>query len=344
MTNNDIVTDPEGFISPGTVIRIPFQLNEADIDATVVLLGDAASLQFAVETPDGEIMAPPEAAAAGAVFRATSRMDYYRFNLPLTLGGDPVQAGTWHALLAVGRKRRQAAAGVQTMPLRYNVSVHAFSNLRMRARVSQSSLEPGARLTLRAVLTEYGAPVDHRATVDVDVTRPDDTVGTIGLTEIEAGIFEGDHVAALEGVYRFRVRAAGGTMRGEPFTREQLLSAAVVRGGDRPPPRSDPRSDEEVRALCELLNCLLAPDRLGRLLEQRGIDVAGVRRCVKTWCRRRLGPPSEKELRALEGGPARPPAAAQETVQLTNQMISTIAEILQHAEREHEGGADNWAD
>ena len=105
MTNNDIVTDPEGFIAPGTVLKIPFQLNEADIDATVVLLGDTPGLQFAVETPSGEVMAPADAPAAGAVFRATSRMDYYRFNLPLTLGGDPAQVGTWHALLAVGRKR-----------------------------------------------------------------------------------------------------------------------------------------------------------------------------------------------------------------------------------------------
>jgi von Willebrand factor type A domain len=343
MTNNDIVTDPEGFISPGAVLRVPFQLNEADIDATVVLLGDVAGLRFAVETPAGEIMGPPDTAAAGAIFRATSRMDYYRFNLPLTLGGDPAQPGTWHALLAVGRKRGESADHGQGAPLRYSLSVHAFSNLRMRARMSQSSMEPGARLTLHAVLTEYGVAVDHRARVDVDVDRPDGTAGTIGLTEIEPGIFESELVAALEGVYRFRVRAAGGTMRGEPFTREQLLSAAVVRGGDRPPPKSDPRVDEGRRALCELLECLLAQDRLGRLLEHRGVDVVRVRQCLEDWCRRRTGPLPEQELRASEGGPGRRPETP-ETVELTDRMIATVAEILHQAERERGDGPEPWAD
>ena len=43
--------------------------------------------------------------------------------------------------------------------------VHSYSNLRMRARLTQSSFEPGASLDLRAVLTEYGLPVNRRAMV-----------------------------------------------------------------------------------------------------------------------------------------------------------------------------------
>jgi hypothetical protein len=195
-------------------------------------------------------------------------------------------------------------------------------------------MEPGALMTLRAVLTEYGVPVDHRAAVDVEVGRPDGSSTMLALAETEPGAFEGSLVAAQDGVYGFHVRATGGTMRGEPFTREQLLSAAVVRGGDRPPPRSDPSRDDEIRSLCALVACLLEPDRLGRVLERRGVDVARVRECVDAWCRRRLGPASAEELRAREGAPSRHVQRQAETVTMTNEMIATLAEILQHAERE----------
>jgi hypothetical protein len=40
----------------------------------------------------------------------------------------------------------------------------------------------------------------------------------------------------MQGVYRFRLVASGITMRGAPFTREQLVSGAVVPGGDQPFP------------------------------------------------------------------------------------------------------------
>jgi hypothetical protein len=341
MTNNDIVTDPDGYIGSGTILRIPFELNEADIDATVVLLGDTPGLEFAVETPDGDIMSPADASGAGAIYRATSRMDYYRFNLPLALGGGAAaQAGTWYALLAVGRRHGQfthleaGGAAVKGPGLRYSVSVQTFSNLRMRARVSQTSMEPGARLTVRAVLTEYGVPVDHRAAVAVDVARPDGSTSALSLVEVEPGTFERELTAAEEGVYRLHVRAAGGTMRGQPFTREQLLSAVVVRGGDRPGPVSDPSGHDETRALCELLTCLLDSGRLGRLLEQHGVDAAAVRRCIGTWCKHRLGPPSKQQLREREGTPAHVETATASPTELSDQMVAALADILRHAERE----------
>jgi len=39
------------------------------------------------------------------------------------------------------------------------------SNLRMESSLSQSGRTPGSTLTLRARLTEYGVPVDHRASI-----------------------------------------------------------------------------------------------------------------------------------------------------------------------------------
>ncbi len=58
-------------------------------------------------------------------------------------------------------------------------------------------------------------------------------------------------------MYPFRVLVDGTTMRGRKFTREQLLTGAVWKGGDNPPPTTmdDPQHGKDE--LCKLLSCLL---------------------------------------------------------------------------------------
>jgi hypothetical protein len=104
----------------------------------------------------------------------------------------------------------------------------------MKARVDQSSYEPGATVTLRANLTEYGVPVEGRAVVDVEVTRPDGSLVVYALTEEPESNFERAFIANMTGIYNCRFMASGTTMRGKPFTREQTLTAAVWNGGDDP--------------------------------------------------------------------------------------------------------------
>lgn len=91
-------------------------------------------------------------------------------------------------------------------------------------------------MMLRAVLTEYGVPVEGRARVEAQVTYPDDSTGTLSMTEEPGGVFSHVLRASPAGTYRFTVRAEGGSVRGMPFTREALLTAAVWPGGDRPDP------------------------------------------------------------------------------------------------------------
>jgi hypothetical protein len=43
----------------------------------------------------------------------------------------------------------------------------------MTASVSQNSLQPGALMTVRALLSEYGVPVSHRAAVAATVPSSD---------------------------------------------------------------------------------------------------------------------------------------------------------------------------
>src|SRR4029077_2096395 len=96
------------------------------------------------------------------------------------------------------------------------------------------------------------------------------------------------------GVYRFRIRASGTTMSGEPFVRERLLTAAVWRGGDHPDTGNngqvivDYLRDRDAR-LCELLKCLLQRDgvitpEFEKWLRGLGLDPDRARNCVGEFC------------------------------------------------------------
>jgi hypothetical protein len=244
VSNASLVVDPSGFIGPGTTIRIPFPLNETDIECTVILNVDVPAVQMAVETPAGELITPVNAAGLAVNFTVGTNMSYYRFTLPVGLGGG-AQSGTWHAVLKVDDKilltsaagfenNRAARAQLQAHGARYSLTVQSYSNLRMHARLDQTSFEPGATLTLRVSLTEYDQPLDHRASVTAELRRPDATTTVLSLAEVEPGIFETSVVATMAGVYRFRALASGVTMRGLSFTREQTLTGAVFPGGDQP--------------------------------------------------------------------------------------------------------------
>ncbi len=72
--------------------------------------------------------------------------------------------------------------------LRYSPNVHSSSSLKMTARLSQTSNELGARLTVRVGLKEFGLPVSGRADVRAVLTRPDGSETLRSLVEIEPGI------------------------------------------------------------------------------------------------------------------------------------------------------------
>jgi hypothetical protein len=256
-------------------------------------------VDFLLETPDGSIIKPEDAAGLGMTYSVGSQSKHYRFTLPVAIGAGQ-QAGKWHAVLQVNddefkrvvtmlRERKQKNfQSFATHGARYCVAVQTYSNLRMTAGIEQSGFEPGATVTIRATLTEYGIPVERRAAAEIELTRPGGSKTTVAMTEIEAGVFEGTFQANVSGVYQGRILARGVTLRGKRFTREQLVSAAVWRGGDRPPrPRPTNSKDE----LCRLLACLVNEKNLSREFEKRmheyGISLDGIRACLKAFCRTR---------------------------------------------------------
>jgi hypothetical protein len=294
-----------------------------------------------LETPDGDILDPSNAATVGATFGVGNRMSYFRFTLPLPLAGKPAQDGTWYVLLdledlkgAIGNRLEgtQTSLGRLGRGIRYNVSVQSFSNLRMTAGVTQDSLEPGANLRIRAGLTEYGVPVDHRAIVRAAIERPDATLTTVQLAEIDAGVFEAIAPSALPGVYRIQVLAQGVTMRGLPFTRDQSLTAATVPGGNVPFATTDPSQGRDAKLLCELINCLLEPGALGRLLEEHHVDSKLIWACLEHWCRQVQGGLSDEEAREREGTTAAPAPAVTEGAAAMAQLMPLLEAALRRAQ------------
>ena len=245
VTNNNIILDPNGFISPGTTIRIPFFISDSDIDTTVILLTDFNVVDLAVETPAGDIIEPGNAAGLGITYNVGLRTRTYKFTLPVAFPAGNHE-GKWHVVLRVNERDWQrfdrptttavpvGGVGPGTAGARYSVEVHTFSNLKMKPRIDQTSFEPGATITLRASLTEYGIPVEGRAVVNARVTRPDGSVVVYALNEEPEGNFERSFIANMSGIYSCRFMASGTTMRGKPFTREETLTAAVWHGGDNP--------------------------------------------------------------------------------------------------------------
>lgn len=293
VTNTNIVLDPIGAVSSGQTIRIPFNLAETDIETTILVLEDARLLRLTLETPAGDRIDPAVATAAGDVYADGTNLSYYRLNLPVPVGAG-AHEGTWQAVLQVdGRRYKRELARlkkenpdlakrVQNRGVSYSLNVHTLSNLRMAARLDQAGLQPGTDFVIHVLLTEYGIPVEQRATVIANIESPDGTRALRALAEVAPGVFEVTTRASLAGIYRVTVRAAGTTMRGLPFTREQLMTGAVFQGGDGPFPfgGGDPSGADE--RLCRLLHCLLGSDGVQRLLKQYRLDAAA--RCLERYC------------------------------------------------------------
>ena len=291
VTNTDIVLDPSGFLPAGIKVRIPFDVTEADIESTVLLLTDVPAAIFALETPGGDLVTPATAAGVGSSFNDAGRRRYYRHVLPIAL--PDAGAGTWHAVLELDEKLFERYCEQQREPgglpgqgcgragLRYSLSALAWSNLRMRAQLSQSGLTPGATVTISARLDEYGVPVEQRASLVAEVTSPGGQTTALPMTEAAPGYFEVATTAAISGVYPVRVVATGTTMVGTPFTREQTLTAAVFIGGDTPPPATPPGCRGDA---CCVVTGVLAEPSVRRYLEERKIDVDAVRKAIAGCC------------------------------------------------------------
>jgi hypothetical protein len=318
VTNNDIVVDPDGTVVSGQVIRIPFDVTDEDIEITAVVLAPVPqALLLGLEAPDGHVFSQADVATNPQMdFSFGASSVHMRSSLPMAHDGTPVHAGRWHLLLALGRRGRagalavnQSAFAAQGAEMRYSASVYAYSNLRLRARLTQTGLKPGASCTIAATLTQSSIPIEGTPTVTAEITRPDGSMFVRTLSSTGAGRWETSFPAAQAGVYRCSVLAKGRTVRGQKFSREQIVTAAVWIGGNNPDgqgpggrgdpadptggngdPHGDCRCCNGSDILGELLCCLIGnrglhPEALKRL-EEWGIDGKRLLMCAERVCKK----------------------------------------------------------
>jgi hypothetical protein len=298
LTNAEIVQDPVGYVPPtGHEVRIPFVLAETDTGADVVLVTPVpGAVLYTLETPAGDVISPTTSVPGGRYEHGASNA-FYRVSLPTLVNGHQAREGTWYAVLKLNREAWDAGDNFPRLyrylsehpsavasGLPYFLEVHARSNLKLVASCDQNSYEPGAELRVRGILTEYGIPVDGRATARAELTRPDGTLATLQMPEIEPGVFETVEIAHQTGVYQFRVLASGQTLRDNPFTREQLVTGFAYHGGDNPPSHGSDGSDGSGDTdWCALLECLLGA-LTPQACERLGIDRDRLIRCVQKHC------------------------------------------------------------
>lgn len=309
VTNNDIVLDPEGTVLPGQIIRIPFDVVEEDIEVTAVVVSPfPRGLRMGLEAPNGDVFSEADAATDPTITYAYGQGTVHlRASLPMQKGGRPSHAGRWHLLMGMDKrgyyvtgKAVTHAAGIPGFAtsaggLRYSASVFAYSNVKLVARCEQSGYAPGAVLTVTAALTQSSLPIEGTASLTAEITRPDGSTATAAMAPAGEGRWQLTLPTTTQGVYRFRVLAVGRTIRGQRFTREQLVTGAVWRGGDAPGepggngPGGGPGGGPGRDTLGDLLCCLLrsgaiTPEALKRL-EALGIDVKRLLACLGEACR-----------------------------------------------------------
>lgn len=301
VTNTSIVKDPMGYINVGTRVKIPFELCEADINCRVILLTDFPVVRLSIETPDGKVINESNAASFGVTFDTTNNIKASRFNLPVAFQTDKIHSGTWFALLDVDEEQYKkilvggfevghgvnqgALVDLRTKGAKYCLSAHSFSNLRMNAGINQNGFVPGSTFYIRAVLTEYTLPVEKRATIKAEVEYPDKTSTVISFIEEESGVFTTSLLAVMAGIYRFRILAEGGTYRGVPFTREQIVDGVVFNKSDQPTPGIPSGFPD----FCSLLRCLVEDKGIQRYLKENNIDPKIIIKCLEENCIRNKG-------------------------------------------------------
>jgi murein tripeptide amidase MpaA len=288
-TNADIVVDPDGYLPPVVEIKIPFDLTESDYSSDAMLLSPAPwAFGFQLETPGGlRIDHTALGSVLGVAFNQTANLSFYRLSLPVVAAGAPAQIGRWFIVLQVSvgrwkeylssqRNRAEARIGVP-----YSVVVHARSSVNFDVYVAQTSHIPGATLALRALLHEMGLPVEHRAKVTAEVSRPDGTTALLTLNETGPGVFEAATIAPVNGVYPVHFRATGTTLRGFPFSREQRRTGMVWAGGDDPPPSGKPADGKCCPDWGAFLRCLLTDQSVRGWLERSRIDANALAKCTE---------------------------------------------------------------
>jgi IgA Peptidase M64/von Willebrand factor type A domain len=291
ITNANVITDPHGVLTAGAEHRIPFDVTEADYGLDAFVLSPAPqAIDYQLETPDGSrIDMSSYAALQTTEVVVRNGIAFYRVALPAIPANEAgSHAGTWHAVLTLGRRYWSRFTDIAVTPgqgvlLPYDFLGHCYSNVVFKASALQASYAPGGEVRVVATLQEYDVPVvGSRAAVWAEVRRPDQSVFNTALSATDDEPYSGTFTTLIPGVYTIRVRAQGETIYGSRFTREQTVTAVAMLGGGRTP--TEPPRDRIAELLCCLFPSGRLSDRLRKELEDCGIDAGHLMRCLRRLC------------------------------------------------------------
>ena len=225
VTNTEITVDPQGWLTPGNPLRLPFPVNETDrqVDA-IVHCRLPWLLRLTIEAPDGQVLGPAQATGPDARYVVGSGSVYYRLDIPSSIVGPQDPARPWYARIALDesrwkeylrklqsrdvRSQSRPTLGAAANGLRYAFTSQARSSLRMDVSVTQSSREPGATAWVRATLLEYGYPLQAPAMVWADIVDPKGTITKLVLAPAwTAPTTRAASAANLTGAWRVTVHA-----------------------------------------------------------------------------------------------------------------------------------------
>jgi hypothetical protein len=300
-TNASIVVDPSGLIPVGGKVTVPFALTEADIRADVIVLAEAAeAIKVELIAPDGSVVG-----AGSAGVEEIIDSTYRALRVRPTVAAPTAPSGQWEAVLSIdGRRLRSWLAklrkrllgqetpngaatferielGIKVHGVPFTLTVQARSALALTVDLSQTSRKPGSSGHLVAHLTDSGIPLVGSASVSAEVTPPGGGTYTVPMA-LDGEQYVAEIGTTVSGVYRVRIVASGGDLRGQPFTREELRTLAVwARGDDAPPVVIDPGGHGRN---CELLKCLLHHDDIRAWLKRHEINPETVEKCLDKIC------------------------------------------------------------
>jgi Mg-chelatase subunit ChlD len=233
VTGASLVLDPGGYLRPGMIIEVPFAICGEDREFTAILMMAASAYaSYEILTPRGVVVAT--GMPGGNVrFSPGRQSSCWRVRLPLGEKRDGEQAGMWRARFSISPENferyrlelHSPGRGIaQGLP--YEFVVLSESNLRLTTRVESRLNAVGSTVAMSAVLTSRGLPLDG-ASASALVVWPDGTKREHALQSVGRGAYEASFVATQEGVYPCRVRVRGYTPKGDPFTREQTMTAHI---------------------------------------------------------------------------------------------------------------------
>lgn len=229
---SDPIVDPHGRLLPAQTVEIPFNVAREDhrLEAFAIVTNHS-SVVVELRTPDGTRV-EADALPLGVHLAVGEHVRCFRASLPMKVAGKLHQQGMWRMVLSmpsVSRERfvadwRERRAPGSRLGIPYAAIVTVRSDIRMRCRVDQARVEPGAIVTCSARVTDRGLPTRWECKAFVEV-RSGAVQRTIKLQRSPQGVYEGSFVADRAGVYTCRFRASGKTRLGDVFTREQTITA-----------------------------------------------------------------------------------------------------------------------